>query len=155
MILFTPVHRTMLILTSKTSEDHLKTCDSNGVGAFKFFSLYYLLIFSPSIETQEKIVITISVKSQKECDSGKDWKSELKALDDFKTGVKVIVDSGAARVPQIFIHELPKLNDKSRSSDLYKSLIPLIDFQGIDKDQSLCCHVFDKVRDACEKWGFF
>lgn len=141
----------MLILTSKTSEDHLKTCNSKGVGAFKFFSLYYLLIFFPLNWDTEKMVITISVKSQKECDSGKVRKSELEALDDFKTGVKVIIDSGAARVPQIFIHELPKLNDKSRSSDLYKSLVPVIDFQGIDKDQNLCCHVFDKVRDACEK----
>lgn len=79
----------------------------------------------------------------------------MKAFDDSQTSVKGIVDFAADIVPQIFIHEIPKLSDKSHSSDLYKSVFVVIDFQGIDKDESLRCHVIDKVRDSCQKWGFF
>lgn len=79
----------------------------------------------------------------------------MKAFDDSKTSVKGMVDFAADRIPRIFIRELPKLSDKSDSSDLYKSVFLVIDFQGIDKDESLRCHVIDKVRDSCQKWGFF
>ncbi|KAJ0093143.1 hypothetical protein Patl1_25168 [Pistacia atlantica] len=77
--------------------------------------------------------------------------SELKAFDDSKTGVKGLVDSGAAKVPRIFIDEQYEPGDKSGSGGC-KFTIPIIDFQGIDKDPSLRCEIIGKVGNACEKF---
>ncbi|XP_031254643.1 1-aminocyclopropane-1-carboxylate oxidase homolog 1-like [Pistacia vera] len=97
--------------------------------------------------------ITNSSKIQAEGGSTYDRISELKAFDDSKTGVKGLVDSGAAKVPRIFIDEQYEPGDKSGSGGC-KFTIPIIDFQGIDKDPSLRCEIVGKVGNACEKWGF-
>lgn len=108
------------------------------------------------IDKKSKIVITSSVsKIMAEKDSNDDRKSELEAFDDSKTGVKGLVDSGAAKVPRIFIHEQNKLEHKSGSGNCQNFTIPIIDFQDIDRDASARCEIIDKVRKACEKWGFF
>lgn len=101
------------------------------------------------------MVVTSSSETQSENDSEYDRKRELKAFDDSKAGVKGIVDSGVARVPRLFIHEQFKLADKSSYTAEYKSVIPVIDLRGIDVDESLRFQVIEKVRNACEKWGFF
>lgn len=99
------------------------------------------------------MAITNSSKIQADGGSTYDRISELKAFDDSKTGVKGLVDSGAAKVPRIFIDEQYEPGDKSGSGDC-KFTIPTIDFQGIDKDPSLRCEIISKVGYACEKWGF-
>ena len=43
----------------------------------------------------------------------------------------------------------------SDSSCDSKFSIPVIDFEGIDKDVTLRDNIVNKVRDSCESWGFF
>ncbi|KAG5554414.1 hypothetical protein RHGRI_012068 [Rhododendron griersonianum] len=80
-----------------------------------------------------------------------DRKSELKAFDDTKTGVKGLVDAGVTKIPRIFIH------DKSQLIDSVASLfsVPIIDLEGVDKGSAQRAGIIEKVRDACEKFGFF
>ncbi|XP_015580950.2 1-aminocyclopropane-1-carboxylate oxidase homolog 1 [Ricinus communis] len=81
-----------------------------------------------------------------------DRKSELKTFDDTKAGVKGLVDAGVTKIPRIFIHD--KITDTPFEGN-DKHTIPIIDLKGIDKDPSLRREVIDKLREACEKWGFF
>ncbi|KAF3456820.1 hypothetical protein FNV43_RR01474 [Rhamnella rubrinervis] len=87
-----------------------------------------------------------------------DRQSELRALDESKTGVKGLVDSGLVKIPRIFIHEQNKLHKYSQS-DPSKLSIPVIDLQGAvhdhDQDEGVRSKVVQQVRYACEKWGFF
>ncbi|KAF7144473.1 hypothetical protein RHSIM_Rhsim04G0186700 [Rhododendron simsii] len=85
-----------------------------------------------------------------------DRKSELKAFDDTKTGVKGLVDAGVTKIPRIFIHDKSKLNDISTTScgaSLFS--VPIIDFEGVDQGSAQRAGIIQKVRDACEKLGFF
>ncbi|KAJ4849362.1 hypothetical protein Tsubulata_037733, partial [Turnera subulata] len=85
-----------------------------------------------------------------------DRKAELRAFDDSKAGVKGLVDAGIAKVPRIFINDQSKINDKSGSGGHGSSLtLPIISLEGVDKDSSLREKIVDKIRVACEKWGFF
>lgn len=83
-----------------------------------------------------------------------DRESELKALDETKAGVKGVVDAGIEKLPQIFIHEQQRLKKYSVCTEP-KFSIPVIDLQGIGRDQSVRLRVIDQVRNACETWGFF
>ncbi|KAM3756013.1 hypothetical protein ACB098_02G080900 [Castanea mollissima] len=88
-------------------------------------------------------------------ESNYDRRSELKALDESKAGVKGLIDAGVEKIPRIFIHEQNKQNNLSDSSFDSKFSIPVIDFEGINKDVTLRDNIVNKVRDACENWGFF
>ncbi|KAM4127308.1 hypothetical protein ACJW30_02G080200 [Castanea mollissima] len=90
-------------------------------------------------------------------ESNYDRRSELKAFDESKAGVKGLVDAGVEKIPRIFIHEQNKQYnvDVSDSSCDSKFSIPIIDFEGIDKDVTLRDNIVNKVRDACENWGIF
>lgn len=80
-------------------------------------------------------------------------KSELKAFDDTKAGVKGLVDAGLTRIPKIFIHD--KLNlGKSGSADS-NITIPIIDLAGVRKEAILHAEIVSQVKNACQKWGFF
>ncbi|KDP40308.1 hypothetical protein JCGZ_02306 [Jatropha curcas] len=81
-------------------------------------------------------------------------KSELKAFDDTKAGVKGLADAGVAKIPRIFIHDPSKINDKPFSGNDMHS-IPMIDLGGIHTNASLRRQVINKLGEACEKWGFF
>ncbi|KAF2313956.1 hypothetical protein GH714_020921 [Hevea brasiliensis] len=89
-----------------------------------------------------------------EMDSNYDRKSELKAFDDTKAGVKGLVDAGLTKIPRIFNCQqfICNHNSTSRSDQLD---IPVIDLKGNLEDSSLDAKIIDKVRNACEKWGFF
>lgn len=87
--------------------------------------------------------------------SNYDRKSELKALDDSKAGVKGLVDAGLAKIPRIFIHEQQKLNEAISPGDDSNFSIPVISLEGIDQDPSVRARIIDQVRHACESWGFF
>ncbi|OMO73978.1 Oxoglutarate/iron-dependent dioxygenase [Corchorus olitorius] len=84
------------------------------------------------------------------------WKNEAKAFDESKSGVQGLVDAGVSKIPSLFNHhrQSKKPHDFPISTDSNIE-IPLIDFDGIDKCESLRTKVIDQVRNACEKWGFF
>ncbi|XP_071686082.1 1-aminocyclopropane-1-carboxylate oxidase homolog 1-like [Rutidosis leptorrhynchoides] len=83
-----------------------------------------------------------------------DRKTELKAFDETKTGVKGLVDSGITQVPRIFHLPCPEnLNSDQTSGS--KPTLPTIDMDGINEDSIKRKEVMKKVKDAFERWGFF
>ncbi|KDP40307.1 hypothetical protein JCGZ_02305 [Jatropha curcas] len=100
------------------------------------------------------MLATDSVTVEADSGSTNDRKSQLKAFDDTKSGVKGLVDAGVSKIPRIFIHDQTQIKDKSNSTDKYS--IPIIDLEGVDnKDLIRRADIIDKVGDACRKWGFF
>ncbi|KAK9931079.1 hypothetical protein M0R45_018374 [Rubus argutus] len=83
--------------------------------------------------------------------------SELKAFDDTKAGVKGLVDAGLTKIPRIFhSRSQPSVDQREGSDGDAEFSIPVIDLQGIvHGDSALRSEVIEKVRYACEKWGFF
>ncbi|KAJ0093141.1 hypothetical protein Patl1_25160 [Pistacia atlantica] len=79
---------------------------------------------------------------------------ELKAFDDSKAGVKGLVDAGVTNIPRIFIHEKQNLDVKTCSSHA-NIKIPIIDLQGVKNDERSRVEIIEKVKNACEKFGFF
>ncbi|KAH7842218.1 hypothetical protein Vadar_002780 [Vaccinium darrowii] len=85
-----------------------------------------------------------------------DRKSELKDFDDSKTGVKGLVDAGVSKIPRIFICEKNQLDNISTTSSVASQFsVPILDFEGLDGGAAQRGKIIEKVRDACEKWGFF
>ncbi|QHO14212.1 hypothetical protein HN51_071600 [Arachis hypogaea] len=86
-------------------------------------------------------------------DGGYDRFKELKLLDETKEGVKGLVDAGLTKLPKIFIHD----NLTTCSSHHVGANIPVIDLGSLhEQGNSLSRHeIVEKVKDACEKWGFF
>ncbi|KAI8561020.1 hypothetical protein RHMOL_Rhmol04G0303000 [Rhododendron molle] len=76
---------------------------------------------------------------------------------DTKTGVKGLVDVGVTKIPRIFIDDKIQLNDISRTSSVASLFsVPIIDLEGVDEEGSAQrAGIINKVRDACEKFGFF
>ncbi|TMW95744.1 hypothetical protein EJD97_008393 [Solanum chilense] len=95
---------------------------------------------------------TRDIKKMDTNESKHDRKSELKAFDDTKSGVKGLVDAGVSKVPQIFISP----PDTYSNSNTGQFIFPVIDLQDMDShDQINRKKVIEKVRDASETWGFF
>ncbi|KAB1219177.1 hypothetical protein CJ030_MR3G008356 [Morella rubra] len=85
-----------------------------------------------------------------------DRTSDRKAFDEAKSGVKGLVDAGVTKIPRIFIHEQHMLQcDKSGVSCDPNVSIPVIDLEGIHTAASVRANIVNRVRVACEKWGFF
>ncbi|KAJ9686180.1 hypothetical protein PVL29_015194 [Vitis rotundifolia] len=83
-----------------------------------------------------------------------DRKSELKAFDASKSGVKGLVDGGMTKIPLMFIH--PHYNPDAKSGSAVSQFrVPLIDLDGVDDNATLRAKIIDQVREACENWGFF
>ncbi|XP_058211935.1 1-aminocyclopropane-1-carboxylate oxidase homolog 1-like [Rhododendron vialii] len=103
------------------------------------------------------MVVTSNVEEvQEQTKPEYDRKSELKAFDDTKTGVKGLVDAGVTKIPRIFIHDKSQLNDISTTSSVAPLFsVPIIDFEGVDKGSAQRAGIIKKVRDACEQFGFF
>ncbi|KAL2506624.1 1-aminocyclopropane-1-carboxylate oxidase1 [Abeliophyllum distichum] len=82
--------------------------------------------------------------------------SELRLFDDTKAGVKGLVDSGISKIPRIFVHEdrVKHLEEKSNFKNSHFN-VPTIDFDGIYTDMAQHYEIVERIRDACEKWGFF
>nr|AYC63497.1 2-oxoglutarate-dependent dioxygenase [Scoparia dulcis] len=83
-----------------------------------------------------------------------DRKTEVKAFDDTKAGVKGLVDAGVTKVPRIFIHP-PQNIDYINNTVNTQLKFPLIDLGGIDKDPLRRKEVIDEIQKASETWGFF
>ncbi|KAG5554425.1 hypothetical protein RHGRI_012079 [Rhododendron griersonianum] len=102
------------------------------------------------------VVTSIGEEDKAQNKPGYDRKSELKAFDDSETGVKGLVDAGVTKIPHIFIHEKSQLNDISTTGSVAsKFSVPVIDFEGIHGGPAQRTEIIEKIRDACEKWGFF
>ncbi|MED6185209.1 hypothetical protein PIB30_054811 [Stylosanthes scabra] len=87
-------------------------------------------------------------------ESGYDRYKELKLLDETKQGVKGLADTGLSKIPRIFIHE-----NLNTCSPHVNANIPVIDLGSLHHEQgnssSSRNEIIEKVKDACEKWGFF
>ncbi|KAJ8752495.1 hypothetical protein K2173_004783 [Erythroxylum novogranatense] len=83
-------------------------------------------------------------------------KDEMKAFDEMKTGVKGLVDGGVTKVPAIFLNT-GHFNVKDKEEAASSNSIPVIDLRHLvgDDDGSSRSGIVDRVRDACETWGFF
>ncbi|OMP07945.1 Oxoglutarate/iron-dependent dioxygenase [Corchorus olitorius] len=91
-----------------------------------------------------------------ELKSSYDWKTEVKAFDESKAGVKGLVDAGVSKIPPLFNHKLNNnLHDLSVISTNSNFEMPLINFNSIDKEANMRSKIIDQVRNACEKWGLF
>ncbi|KAK9943669.1 hypothetical protein M0R45_009270 [Rubus argutus] len=82
-----------------------------------------------------------------------DRTAELKAFDDTNG----LVDAGLTKIPRIFhSRSKPSVYQREGSDGEAEFNIPIIDLQGIiHGDSALRTEVIEKVRHACEKWGFF
>lgn len=87
--------------------------------------------------------------------SSYDRESELKAFDDSKAGVQGLVENDVTKVPRMFYCEHSNLTNGLTSASNSNISIPIIDLTGIHDDPILRDNVVEKVRYACEKWGFF
>ncbi|PIN16400.1 Iron/ascorbate family oxidoreductase [Handroanthus impetiginosus] len=80
---------------------------------------------------------------------------EIQEFDNTKAGVKGLVDAGLERIPHIFIHQ-DYILEKNSNSYGSKLSIPTIDLECLNKNNTAARgEIIDKVKDACEKWGFF
>ncbi|CAL5392422.1 unnamed protein product [Camellia sinensis] len=99
---------------------------------------------------------TSTGKTHAGSDLNYDRKTELKAFDDTKAGVKGLADSGLSKVPRIFINHQPNNHNGTDSHNIeLKHSIPVIDLGGIHNDTSGRVEAVERVREACERWGFF
>ncbi|XP_059447419.1 1-aminocyclopropane-1-carboxylate oxidase homolog 1-like [Corylus avellana] len=99
------------------------------------------------------MAVTSTDEYQAGIDSNYDRETEIKTFDESKAGVKGLLDAGVTKVPRMFHRGQFSLDERpGRESHIS---IPIIDLQGIHKDSSVRTEVIEKVRNACEKFGFF
>ncbi|KAI0499348.1 hypothetical protein KFK09_020251 [Dendrobium nobile] len=79
-----------------------------------------------------------------------DRRSEIKAFDDTKAGVKGLVDAGVTRIPRFF-HHPPDAKDGPDPTSVPRPEIPVIDLGDTAGRES----VVELVRRASETFGFF
>ncbi|XP_065873066.1 1-aminocyclopropane-1-carboxylate oxidase homolog 1-like [Euphorbia lathyris] len=84
--------------------------------------------------------------------SSHDRKSQLKAFDDTKAGVKGLVDAGICKIPDIFIHNQSQIMKEISTSSNQKCSIPVINLEEVGTERG---EIVAKIGDACRKWGFF
>ena len=87
-------------------------------------------------------------------ESDYDWNNKLKVFDESQAGVKGFLDASVEKIPPIFVHHPNKIQSNSVFGDS-KFGIPLIDFEGIDRNASMRGEVVERIRDSCGNWGFF
>ncbi|XP_027116498.2 deacetoxyvindoline 4-hydroxylase [Coffea arabica] len=83
-----------------------------------------------------------------------DRRSELEGFDSTKAGVKGLVDAQSTKIPRIFVHNELKLEDNSSHGNC-QSNVPVIDFAGVNENPDSRSEITNRVREACETWGFF
>ncbi|KAK4266105.1 hypothetical protein QN277_027075 [Acacia crassicarpa] len=81
-------------------------------------------------------------------------KSERKAFDDTKAGVKGLVDAGVTKIPPLFHHPVHHSEQPSNLGDT-KHVIPVLDLTDVDKGLGKRQDIVERVREASEAWGFF
>ncbi|KAF8006384.1 hypothetical protein BT93_K0628 [Corymbia citriodora subsp. variegata] len=78
---------------------------------------------------------------------------ELQEFDETEAGVKGLVDSGATKVPRIFVHPHESLRGLSSDANGTSLQIPTVDLRGYRDSRRQ--DVIDGIREASETWGFF
>jgi hypothetical protein len=86
--------------------------------------------------------------------SAYDREAEVKAFDDSKAGVNGLVESGISKIPRIFHTGKLDITENSAGDDS-KLSIPIIDLKDIHINPAVRVEVIDKIRSACQEWGFF
>lgn len=76
----------------------------------------------------------------------------VKEFDETKAGVKGIVDSGATKIPKMFIHPPEDLLQTQADHDFR---VPVIDLKGLDQSTERRKEVTNEISKAAEEWGFF
>ncbi|XP_060671788.1 deacetoxyvindoline 4-hydroxylase-like isoform X2 [Ziziphus jujuba] len=102
--------------------------------------------------------VTNSSEIHTESEIEYDRKSQLKAFDESKTGVKGLVDAGVKKIPRIFIHEKNKLDEEEEdgfSHGVSDFSIPVINLEGMNVYGSLRNGIVKKVGEASKNWGVF
>ncbi|KAJ7979896.1 1-aminocyclopropane-1-carboxylate oxidase-like 1 [Quillaja saponaria] len=99
------------------------------------------------------MVVNSTDENEVGTDTGYGRKSELKAFDDSKAGVKGLVDAGVTKIPRMFYCGQVNLSETSPSDS--KLTIPIIDLKDIYINSVSRTEVIGKRQDACQNWGFF
>ncbi|GMH29207.1 hypothetical protein Nepgr_031050 [Nepenthes gracilis] len=103
--------------------------------------------------TTDLTIAAATIEAQKH-----DRRSELKAFDETKAGVKGLVDAGITKVPRIFINrhnQSADINSAADAANEPRSSVPVIDLRGVGEDAALRRKVVAEVGRAREEWGFF
>ncbi|XVF21616.1 hypothetical protein REPUB_Repub12eG0105500 [Reevesia pubescens] len=83
-----------------------------------------------------------------------DYAKELKEFLETKAGVKGFVDSGAIKVPRIFIHppeNRPKPTSEGTSDTCLR--VPIINFEGLENGKRM--EIVNEICEAASTWGLF
>ncbi|KAF9612132.1 hypothetical protein IFM89_038315 [Coptis chinensis] len=120
----------------------------------KEHSPLYVYIYIYLVTHSSSKLLTLACEEEK-MTLDYDRLKEVKAFDDTKAGVKGLVDAGVVKLPRIFIRPNGELAKNSVTTNLTDLKIPLIDLEGIDKDEKRRQKVVDEVGRASETWGFF
>ncbi|CAI8608346.1 unnamed protein product [Vicia faba] len=83
-----------------------------------------------------------------------DLLNERKAFDETKAGVKGLVDAGINNIPSFFRHQ-PDKYQKSNNTNHAVPVIDLVDIIDNKQDPSAHQGTVDRIKEACETWGFF
>lgn len=94
--------------------------------------------------------IEVEAEAMKEYDR----KSELKEFDDTKAGVKGLIDAQTTKIPRIFFHDQLMLEDSSGPGNCQLN-VPIINFARINESPDSRSEIINRLREACESWGFF
>lgn len=116
---------------------------------------YYLQIKEREREREQKMVTSNGESQTIAMPPDYDWIAERRAFDDTKAGVKGLVDAGVTKVPRMFVDHQLKLDNQNSCTKNSQFGVPVIDFKGIETDATIRGEIIDKVKNACEKWGFF
>ncbi|GAB4850937.1 hypothetical protein Ancab_039920 [Ancistrocladus abbreviatus] len=84
-----------------------------------------------------------------------DRKTEVKAFDETKGGVKGLLDAGVTELPRIFVKEQPQLLDHLIVEEEAPSDVPIIDFRGVNDDAERRKEIVREILDAFDSWGYF
>ncbi|CAJ1952663.1 unnamed protein product [Sphenostylis stenocarpa] len=97
---------------------------------------------------------TTQLQSENSKDSTYDRIAEVKAFEETKLGVKGLVDSGITKIPRMFHNAKVEDHTETTPNDS-KFSVPIIDLKDIDTNSSLRVEAVDKIKRACQEWGFF
>ncbi|XP_058743361.1 1-aminocyclopropane-1-carboxylate oxidase homolog 1-like [Vicia villosa] len=80
--------------------------------------------------------------------------NERKKFDETKAGVKGLVDAGINKIPSLFHHQ-PDKYQKANNTSHAIPVIDLLDIIDNKEDPTIHQGTVDRIKEACETWGFF